>query len=150
VGRVIVERQDQEGWGKGVIDRLAADIIREFPSLQGFSSSNIWRMRAFYLAYTKEVANLAQPVRDLDDANLPQPAAEIPWGHNVILIEKIKDPLQRLWYAQKAIQQGWSRAVLVHQIELDLFRREGRAITNFEQTLPAPQSDLARQTLKDP
>jgi len=76
--------------------------------------------------------------------------AEIPWFHNVVLIEKLKDPIERLWYAQKTTEHGWSRAVLVHQIESDLYGRQGRAITNFEQTLPSPQSDLAQQLLKDP
>jgi predicted nuclease of restriction endonuclease-like (RecB) superfamily len=75
---------------------------------------------------------------------------EIPWGHNLQLLGKLKDPRQRLWYAQKTVQHAWSRAILVHQIELDLFGREGKAITNFPLTLPAPQSDLAQQTLKDP
>ena len=80
----------------------------------------------------------------------PQAVAEIPWGHNVVLLEKLKDPAQRLWYAEKVVQHGWSRAVLVHQIELDLYGREGQAITNFPETLPSPQSDLAQQILKDP
>jgi predicted nuclease of restriction endonuclease-like (RecB) superfamily len=86
----------------------------------------------------------------LASESLPQFAAQLPWFHNVILIEKLKDPSERLWYAQKTIQHGWSRAILVHQIELDLYGREGRAITNFSLTLPAPQSDLAQQTVKDP
>ena len=85
-----------------------------------------------------------------DGVNLPQVVGEIPWGHNVILLEKLKDPRQRLWYARKAVQHAWSRAILVHQIELDLYGREGQAITNFSLTLPAPQSDLAQQALKDP
>ena len=150
IGREIVQRQEREGWGKGIVDRLAADIQRAFPGIQGFSPRNVWRMRAFYLAYTQEVANLTQPVSELDGRNLPQVVGEIPWGHNIVLFQQIKDPRQRLWYAQKAVQHAWSRAVLVHQIELDLYGREGRAITNFSLTLPAPQSDLAQQTLKDP
>ncbi len=85
-----------------------------------------------------------------DGVNLPQVAAEIPWFHNVVLVEKVKDHAQRLWYAQKVVQHGWSRAVLVHQIELDLYGREGQAITNFSKTLPPVQSDLAQQILKDP
>ena len=81
---------------------------------------------------------------------MPQPVADIPWGHNVVLFEKLKDARQRLWYAQKALEHGWSRAVLVHQIELDLYGREGKAVTNFADTLPPVQSDLARQIIKDP
>lgn len=87
---------------------------------------------------------------ELDDENLPRAVAEIPWGHNVWLLEKVKDPCQRLWYAAKTLEHGWSRAVLTVQIESDLYRRQGKAITNFSDRLPAPQSDLARQSLKDP
>ena len=173
IGQEIVQRQDREGWGTSVIDRLSADLQKEFPGVAGFSSGNIRRMRAFYLAYTKGVAIVVQPVRQLateisaqparelpdrpaqvvpspDGANLPQLVAQIPWYHNIVLIEKVKDLRQRLWYAQKAVQHGWSRAVLVHQIELDLYGREGRAVTNFAETLPPAQSDLAQQVLKDP
>src|SRR6266545_842033 len=150
IGRLIVERQDREGWGKGIVDRLAKDIQKAFPGLKGFSPGNVWRMRALYLAYTKEVTNLAQPARDLDGQSLPQAMAEIPWFHNVILIEKLKDPLQRLWYAQRTVQHGWSRAILSVQIESNLYGRQGKAVTNFAATLPPPQSDLAQQTLKDP
>lgn len=162
IGQRIVERQEREGWGRSVIERLAADLQAAFPGRSGFSARNIWRMRAFYLAYTTEVTNSAQVVPNLDAANLPhaaaeldgtnlpQPVAEIPWGHNATLIEKLEDPLQRVWYAQQTIENGWSRAVLVHQIESDLFGRQGKALTNFERTLPAPQSDLARELVKDP
>ncbi len=173
IGREIVERQQREGWGAKVIDRLAADLQKAFPGMAGFSRANIHRMRAFYLAYTKELtfvaqaarqltsAIVAQPVRQLpeqpatitpvpDDINLPQAVAEIPWGHNIVLFQQLKDSRQRLWYAQKTVQHGWSRAMLVHQIELDFYSREGRAINNFSETLPPVQSDLAQQTLKDP
>lgn len=150
IGRLIVERQEREGWGKGVVDRLAKDIQTAFPGLGGFSPSNVWRMRSLYLAYTKEVAILAQPVRELDGQNLPQAATAIPWGHNVVLIEKLKDPLQRLWYARKALEHGWSRTILTVQMETNLYGRQGKAVTNFAATLPPLQSDLAQQTLKDP
>lgn len=161
IGREIVGRQEREGWGSKVIDHLAADLQKAFPGMAGFSRANIHRMRAFYLAYTKELTIVAQPVRQSpeqpatiaqapDGTNLPQPVAEIPWGHNIVLLQQLKDTRQRLWYAQKVVQHGWSRAVLVHQIELDLYAREGRAITNFHDTLPPVQSDLARQILKDP
>ena len=156
-----------------VIDRLAADLQTAFPGMAGFSRTNIHRMRAFYLAYTKALTIVSQPAGQLEAATVPQPAgrlsdqptlivptpdganlpqlvAEIPWFHNVMLIEKLKDPAERLWYAEKTLEHGWSRAVLVHQIELDLYGREGRAISNFAETLPPAQSDLAQQTLKDP
>lgn len=150
IGRGIVERQQREGWGKAVIERLAADLRREFPDLTGFSPRNIWFMRAFYLAYTEDVRNLKQPVSELDSLGLPQAVAEIPWGHNIVLMQKLDSPAQRLWYARETIANGWSRNVLVHQIESGLHLRQGQAVTNFEHTLPAPQSDLARQLLKDP
>lgn len=150
IGRRIVERQEREGWGKGVVDRLAADIQKAFPGLQGFSPRNVWRMRAFFLAHRQPAPNLTQPASEIAEPVLPQVAAEIPWFHNVILIEKVKDPAQRLWYASKTLEHGWSRAVLTVQIESDLYGRQGKAISNFAKRLPAPQSDLAQQSLKDP
>ncbi len=174
IGRLIVERQEREGWGTSVIDRLAADLQKAFPGLKGFSPSNVSRMRAFFLAYHREAENsaqavpkmrgkksaqpvpktaglkVAQPVRQMDGPNLPDVLAGIPWGHNVVLLFKLKDLAERLWYAAKAIEHGWSRAVLTVQIETDLYGRQGKPITNFAVTLPAPQSDLAQQTLKDP
>jgi predicted nuclease of restriction endonuclease-like (RecB) superfamily len=110
----------------------------------------VWRMRAFFLAYAPKVAILTQLVSEFEGAILPQAVSEIPWGHNIVLFQQLKDPDQRLWYAEKIVQNGWSRAVLVHQIELDLYSRKGRAITNFAETLPPLQSDLAQQVLKDP
>jgi len=92
----------------------------------------------------------AQPVRESREISLPQAVAEIPWGHNIALIEKVKDSEQRLWYAEKTIEHGWSRAVLVHQIESNLYERQGKALTNFDRALPASQSDLARELVKDP
>jgi predicted nuclease of restriction endonuclease-like (RecB) superfamily len=174
IGRSIVERQKLQGWGKSVVERLAADIQSAFPGISGFSRQNIWTMRAFYLAYTEEVtillrpvrelpdANLSQPVRELNGVILPQPVAEsngenlpsamkqIPWGHNLELIFKLKDPAIRLWYAQKTLEHGWSRAVLVHQIKSRLYERQGSVVTNFDAALPPAQSDLAKQAIKDP
>jgi predicted nuclease of restriction endonuclease-like (RecB) superfamily len=107
-------------------------------------------MRSFFLAWTEEVHILQQPVGELDGTSLPAAVAGIPWGHNIQLFSKIQDPRQRLWYAQQTIEHGWSRAVLLHQIEIRGHERQGTAITNFARTLPAPQSDLAREVLKDP
>jgi len=150
VGKLIVERQHVESWGKSVVARLSQDLRTEFPNLKGYSPQNLWNMRAFYLAWTEEVEELQQAVGEVDGENLPQAVAEIPWGHNIALIEKVKDPQQRLWYAAQTIEHGWSRAVLVHQIESDLYTRQGQALTNFERALPAPQSDLAHEMMKDP
>jgi len=162
IGRIIVEAQTTKGYGKQVVERLADDLHEAFPKMDGFSPRNVWRMRAFYLAWTEGSQKHRQPVGNLDSKilpqlvaeldghNLPQPVADIPWGHNVLLLEKIPNPILRLWYAHKVIEHGWSRAVLTHHIETQLHKREGKAVTNFQRTLPPPQSDLAEQTLKDP
>jgi len=150
IGKDIVERQRREGWGQSVVDRLSHDLQAAFPGIAGFSPQNIWKMRGFYLAWTDEVRDLSQPVRRLDGTNLPQAVIEIPWGHNTELIFKLKDPAVRLWYARQAVANGWSRSMLTHWIESDLHARQGKAITNFPATLPAPQSDLAGELLRDP
>ena len=152
IGRDIVERQDREGWGKNVVDRIADDIQKAFPGLRAFRPCNVWRMRAFYLAYRRESGNsVHKRVTELDARSGRRwHVADIPWGHNQTLLFKLKDQAQRLWYAAKTVEHGWSRAVLTVQIESDLFGRQGKAISNFAQTLPPPQSDLAQQSLKDP
>jgi len=137
IGREILTRQAEEGWGAKVIDRLARDLRQAFPELRGFSRSNLLNMRAFAQAWS-------------DEEIVQQVVGQIPWGHNVRLLEAVKDPEERLWYAKKTIENGWSRNVLMLQIESGLFHRHGEAVTNFEQTLPKPQSDLARQIVKDP
>jgi predicted nuclease of restriction endonuclease-like (RecB) superfamily len=161
IGRSIARSQEVQGWGRSVVDRLAADLQRAFPAMEGFSPSNLWRMRAFYLAWpeanlappareSRAPGKLAQPARELEPGGRPPEIAAIPWWHNVILVEKVGDARARLWYARQAIEHGWSRAVLAHQIESDLFGRQGKAVTNFRATLAPPQSDLAQQVLKDP
>ena len=137
IGRRILERQRSEGWGARVIDRLSTDLRREFPEMRGFSSRNLKYMRAFAEAYP-------------DEGFVQQVAAQMPWFHNCVLLDKVKQDPERGWYAHMAIEHGWSRAVLVHQIESGLYRRQGRAVSNFERTLPTPRSDLAREMLKDP
>jgi predicted nuclease of restriction endonuclease-like (RecB) superfamily len=137
IGRDIVERQKREGWGTKVIDRLAEDLSRAFPEIKGFSARNLKYMRAFAEAWQ-------------DEDFVQQVAAQLPWFHNCVLLDKLKSNEERAWYSQLTIQNGWSRNVLVHQIESDLFHRQGRAITNFKRTLPAPQSELAQQLVKDP
>jgi len=150
VGKLIVERQRAKGWGSGVIERLSRDVRQEFPDIQGFSPRNIWRMRAFYLAYTEEVRILPQPAAEFDGENLPPIAAEMPWMHNAVLIEKVKDLSARVWYMRQAIEHGWSRSILELHIQQCDYDRKGQAVTNFSRTLPEPQSDLARDILKDP
>lgn len=137
IGRDILERQTVQGWGAKVIEQLAHDLRNAFPHMKGFSSRNLKYMRAFAQAWPE--AEFVQ-----------QPVAQLPWGHNLVLLSKLKSEEERLAYAQKAIENGWSRNVLVMQIETHLIEREGAAITNFEQRLPKAQSDLARESLKDP
>jgi predicted nuclease of restriction endonuclease-like (RecB) superfamily len=182
IGRAIVEAQKDKGYGRRVVEMLSVDLRREFPTMTGLSALNLWRMRAFYLAYasnqklsqpvTESVSRrhqivkqtvseiVAQPVRDSSPSILSQPVTEsagaiellasLPWGHNIVLMQKVKQLNTRLWYARAALEHGWSRSMLLIQIESRLHERQGRAITNFSATLPAPQSDLAHQTLKDP
>ena len=137
VGREISWRMAEHGWGSKVVDRLAGDLRREFPDMKGFSMRNLRYMRSFAEAWP-------------DEPILQAALAKLTWYHNIALIEKLSSPDVRLWYAQQAVEYGWSRNVLVHQIESNLYARMGKATTNFERVLPAPQSDLARQILKDP
>jgi predicted nuclease of restriction endonuclease-like (RecB) superfamily len=158
IGRLICERQEHAGWGQSVLERLADDLRKAFPGVTGFSRSNVFRMRAFYLAYrpaekvaqavrqTKAIQKVAQAVRQLESERPPAEVVALPWGHDVILIQKVKDRAQRLWYAAKTVEHGWSRAILAVEIETGLFSRHGKAVTNFEARLPAPQSDLAMQS----
>jgi predicted nuclease of restriction endonuclease-like (RecB) superfamily len=212
IGKSIVERQRQEGWGKSVVERLAADLQKTFPGIRGFSRQNIWFMRAFYLAWTTSPSNLQQragelagpklsrpvtvlegenppravsglpesilqrplenlenhqnitqnkdeftsapilprPVGELDGAILPRVVSEIPWGQNIALFHKVKDPIRRLWYAKMTFEHGWSLPILIHNIESRLYESQGQAVTNFKATLPPLQSDLAQQAIKDP
>ena len=162
IGRSIVDRQESQQWGRSIVERPCKDIHASFPGISGFSPRNVWRMRAFFLTWRTATpvvagpvreareAKLSRPVTELDNAILPRSVAELPWGHKVDLVEKLRAPAERLWYAQQAVTQGWSRAVLDHQIDLRLYHRSGKAIINFRATLPAPASDLAQQLLKDP
>jgi predicted nuclease of restriction endonuclease-like (RecB) superfamily len=161
IGRSIVEGQRDRGYGKQVVEQLAADLQAEFPGLAGFSPLNVWRMRAFYEAYADDGRILSQPVTELapaivqqpvapSDDGPPEPMASLPWGHNLLLLHKLKSPTDRRWYAQAAVEHGWSRSVLAVQIAQRAHRRAGKAVTNFAATLPPPQSDLAQQTLRDP
>lgn len=142
IGKTIAEKQEKNGWGSNIIERLAHDLQKEFPGISGFSKRNIFRMRAFHLAYQK----VPQAVAQLEKL----PIFSIPWGHNAIILEKIKDTEERLWYAERTIDYGWSRSALEDWIKSDVYHREGKAITNFSSKLPATQSKLAQETLKDP
>ncbi|MFA6286775.1 MAG: PDDEXK nuclease domain-containing protein [Opitutaceae bacterium] len=145
IGRLIVVAQRTQGYGKQVVERLAADVQCAFPGISGFSALNVWRMRAFYTAYATTI--LSPPVTE---SAPPEPFASLPWSHNLLLLQKLEKPADRLWYAAKAVERGWSRNVLALQIDSGLHTRQGKAVTNFKATLPPAHSDLAQQITKDP
>lgn len=144
IGSEIVRKQEIESWGSNVIERLCKDIQSAFPGLKGFSRSNVFYMRTFYSSYAK----VQQAVGQLEVP--PDYCLAMPWGHNVILINKIKDLGEREWYARRAIENGCSRSVLEMWIETGLYHRQGKSINNFQKSLPSPYSDLAEQVVKDP
>lgn len=137
IGRDILHRQALQGWGSKVIERLAHDLRVAFPSMKGFSRANLMYMRAFADAWP-------------DSEIVQQAVGQLPWGHNLVLLTKLKAPEMRLAYARAAIEHGWSRNVLNIHIETRRLERSGQAITNFVERLPAPGSNLAQQSLKDP
>ncbi|RUQ35943.1 MAG: DUF1016 domain-containing protein [Candidatus Competibacteraceae bacterium] len=137
IGRDILQRQSTQGWGSKVIERLARDLREAFPEMKGFSARNLKYMRAFAEAWP-------------DAEFVQQPAAQLPWFHLCTLIDKLKDPALRLYYADLARTEGWSRVTLELNIRNRLHERQGQAVTNFDARLPAPHSELAHETLKDP
>ena len=137
IGKKILERQNDEGWGTKVIDNISNDLRKEFPEMKGLSYQNISYMKQFAVEYS-------------DESFLQQAIGEIPWGHNITIFSKIKEQDQRIWYAKKTIENGWSRNVLSIQIQTNLYVRDGKSINNFSSTLPAAQSDLASAIIKDP
>ncbi len=137
IGTHILEMQQKEGWGAKVIEQVSTDLSKEFPEMKGLSFTNLKRMRLFaQTCSSTEIGAQAVP--------------QLPWGHIVVLIHRVKENTERKWYIQKTIENGWSRNVLVHQIESDLYRRQGKAITNFKETLPDIHSDLSHELIKSP
>ncbi|MES2345853.1 MAG: PDDEXK nuclease domain-containing protein [Chlamydiota bacterium] len=137
IGSKIHLKQKSEGWGAKTIENLSKDLKTSFPDMEGFSPRNLKYMVHFAREYP-------------DFAIGQQVVAQIPWGHNILLLQKLTSPEERLWYVNKTIENGWSRSVLLHWLDSNLYKRKGQAVTNFQTTLPSPQSDLAHQTLKDP
>jgi predicted nuclease of restriction endonuclease-like (RecB) superfamily len=139
IGKTIVENQSKQGWGTKVIEQLAQDLQKEFPGMKGFSFTNLKYMKMLFESY--------QGV-----AICPQVVDKLPWGHNRVLLDKVSCYEEKLWYAQQTLENSWSRSILVMQIESDLYHRQvsQTKITNFKQTLPASQSGLAEQVIKDP
>jgi len=171
IGGVLAARQHTEGWGAAVLPRLAIDLHNDLPETHGFSERNLKRMVQFFREYPSLFAIGPRPVAQLAarpskkgkgppavaqlptapvESTLLRAITQIPWAHNVILIQMVKDLDTRLWYARKAFEHGWSRDVLSLQIQGRVHERQGKAVTNFRRTLPPPQSDLAAQLLKDP
>ncbi|MDD4650055.1 MAG: DUF1016 N-terminal domain-containing protein [Desulfoplanes sp.] len=141
LGADIVKKQKNATWGSGFLKRLSHDLMSEFPDMKGFSKRNLEQIRRWYLFYSEAGPIAKQPATQL---------FSIPWWHNVVIVSKCKTTAKAFFYIQKTIEKNWSRSVLTHQIESGLYEREGKAMTNFSTTLPAPQSDLAQQILKDP
>lgn len=137
IGNELAKRESEQGWGSKVVTRLSADVRSAFPETRGFSPRNLRYMKSFAEAWP-------------EFPMLQQAVATLPWGHNVVLIDKLEDQGTRLWYAERALADGWSRNVLVHQIETRLHERSGKAVTNFSATMPPEDSDLAQQSFKDP
>ena len=176
IGQMIHLRQQEEGWGKGVIPRLAVDLKNEITEVKGFSERNIQFMVQFYLEYQNFSPITKLPVSQLENPSiLPLPVAKskevitklpvsqltdsdvnqqllpmIGWAHHIILMQKVKDLAIRYWYMQQTLANGWSRDALVQMIKSNLHQRQGTTTNNFEQTLPSPHSDLAKQMFKDP
>ena len=171
LGADIVAKQANARWGDGFLLQLSKDLMTEFPEMKGFSKRNLERIRQWYLFYSQISASdqfAKQPVSQLPvepnsqkNIKVQQPVGkfvqqvaaqipQIPWGHNIVIITKCKNLPEASYYIQNTITHNWSRSVLVHRIESGLYKREGKAVNNFAATLPKPQSDLAKQTLKDP
>lgn len=138
LGKDISLSESTSSWGSGFIDRLSRDLTLEYPEMKGFSRRNLYAIRQFYIFYS------------VDSSFVPQAVAQIPWGHNRLIISKVKDTEEALFYANSTIENGWSRDDLESQILKNLYGRKGKSITNFGTTLPAKQSKLAVEILKDP
>ncbi len=138
IGKDIASRQERDGWGKSVVERLSRDLHEEFPGTSGFSARNLWYMRCIYAEY-KDVPILQQLV------------AEIPWGHNLLILNKVKAMSEREYYLRMSAEMGWSRNVLLHQIKTDAYRRHKLAPKqhNFQDTLPAALAEQADHAMKD-
>lgn len=137
IGASVLREQEKEKWGSKVIERLSKDLRETFPKMKGLSLRNV----QFMVQFAREYPNF-EIVKQL--------VSQIPWGHNILLLQRFDKSEDRLWYANKTIENGWSRNVLLHWVDSDLHKRQGKAITNFKKTLPLPHSDLAQETLKDP
>lgn len=145
MGKDIVEKQAQAKWGDGFLQTLSADLSKMFPTMKGFSYRNLKSMRQWYLFYNQQNIIGKQLVSQLEVSLF-----SVPWGHHLMIMQRCKDIQEAIFYVYKTIENHWSRSVLEHQIELNLYERQGKAITNFQQQLPIATSDLAQEFTKDP
>ena len=135
IGKSIVERQNKFGWGKGVVEQLSSDLNREYHNYEGFSPDNLWRIRMFYLAYK-------------DDQKLAQLVPELPWGHNILIMQKVKNTKEKEYYITASIKFGWSRNVLLNQIKADAYALSIRQKThNFPRVLPKHLAEQADESI---
>lgn len=137
IGNIIIQRQKVEGWGKGIVSKIAVDLKNEFSEVKGFSDRNL----GYMMQFAKEYANISI---------LQQSVAKLPWGHNIALLQRVKEPQKRNWYANKVLENNWGRDTLVQMIKTNLWDRQGHSAHNFSVTMPLPQSELANETLKNP
>ena len=145
MGKDIVEKQEQAKWGDGFLQTLSADLCKEFPTMKGFSYRNLKSIRQWYLFYSQLDIIGKQVVSQLEVSLF-----SIPWGHHIMIMQRCKNTQEALFYVHKTIENHWSRSVLEHQIALNLYVRQGKAITNFQHQLPPAMSDLAQELTKDP
>ena len=145
IGKAIAEKQAKAKWGDGFLQTLSADLCKEFPTMKGFSYRNLKSIRQWFLFYNQEFLIRKQLVSQLEVSLF-----SIPWGHHIMIMQRCKSIQEALFYVHKTIENHWSRSVLEHQIALNLYARQGKAITNFQQQLPATASDLAQELTKDP
>lgn len=162
LGKQITVKQQQSQWGSGFINQLSKDLKADFADMGGFSRSNLFAIKKFYQVYNDMFKNVHQPEGISVFEKIPQPGGQmdfpeilnyckdVPWKHNILIIERIKTAPEIIFYLQQTIKNNWSRSVLEYQIETNLYQRQGKAITNFSATLPQADSDLANEILKDP
>jgi predicted nuclease of restriction endonuclease-like (RecB) superfamily len=174
MGAMIVEKQKETKWGSGFIQQLSLDLKQEFPGVSGFSIRNLYSIKQFYLFYSEHITIMNQVGAQIENDFVNQVGAQIelvsenshkvdenvnskyklllnvPWRHNVLILQKTKNINEALFYISETINNNWSRSVLEYQIETNLFQRQGKAVSNFERTLPKAEGDLAQQLLKDP
>ena len=158
MGSDFLEKQKSASWGDGWLKELSRELLAEFPNMKGFSYRNLKYIRQWYQFYNERIIIGQQAVAQFGDKNLQQPVVQIneetffsvPWGHHLYIISQCKDVDRAVFYLNKTVENGWSRAVLLNYLDTNLYERQGKAVNNFNRLLANPQSELAAQTLKDP